>query len=105
LQTTTREYVWRRKGEELNADKLDERRKHTAKINVWGCFSFDGIGPLVRIDGTLTAEKYKKIVKRNVHQTLEWVRDSCSNRTMIPSIPKVNSASQKLKKLFLSTVG
>ena len=33
---------------------------------VWGCFASSGIGNLVIIDGTLTAEKYLGIMKNNI---------------------------------------
>lgn len=32
-------------------------------INVWGCFSWNGVGPIHRIEGILTAEKYVDILR------------------------------------------
>lgn len=32
-------------------------------IYVWGCFSWNGVGPIYRIEGTLTAAKYTEILR------------------------------------------
>lgn len=32
-------------------------------INVWGCFSWNGVGPIHRIEGILTKEKYVEILE------------------------------------------
>ena len=37
-------------------------KKHEKKINVWGCFSANGVGNLYRINGNLTGEAYKQIL-------------------------------------------
>ena len=34
-------------------------------INVWGCFSQTGVGDLVRIDGIMKKEDYRKILETN----------------------------------------
>jgi len=35
-------------------------------INFWGCFSAHGMGILKKIDGTLTGEKYSKIIENEL---------------------------------------
>lgn len=32
---------------------------------VWGCFSFDGVGELIKIDGIMRKEHYHRILQRN----------------------------------------
>ena len=49
----TKELVWRRKGEELKEQCIGKVvKKGGGKINAWGCFHANGLGPLVRIQGT-----------------------------------------------------
>ena len=53
----------RRAGEELNEACLQPTVKHGGgSILVWGCLSADGVGDLVRIHGTIDAEKYRQIL-------------------------------------------
>jgi len=37
--------------------------KHDKKINVWGCFSYDGVRTLYLVDGNLQSKQYCKILK------------------------------------------
>jgi transposase len=67
-------YVRRRVGEEL----LDECVRPTVKhgggtIQVWGCFSWFGAGPLYRITDTLTGVKYRQILKSNMAPYLKEI--------------------------------
>ena len=39
---------------------------------VWGCFTSEGIGYLCRIDGGLDAKLYKKILKDELMQTINY---------------------------------
>ena len=36
--------------------------KHQKSINVWGCFSWNGVGDLHRVKGILTGEEYRQIL-------------------------------------------
>ena len=36
--------------------------KHQKSINVWGCFSWNGVGDLHRVKGILTGTEYRKIL-------------------------------------------
>lgn len=37
--------------------------KHDNKINVWGCFSYDGVGRLYLVQGNLDAKQYRNILR------------------------------------------
>ena len=39
---------------------------------VWGCMTTQGVGNLVRIDGTMNAELYCQILQEDLMQSLEW---------------------------------
>ncbi|HXS15321.1 MAG TPA: transposase [Candidatus Saccharimonadales bacterium] len=60
-------YVWRRLGEESKKECIVPTVKFGGgKIQVWGCFSYYGPGPLYRIRGKLTGQKYREILKNNL---------------------------------------
>ena len=40
--------------------------KHDKKINVWGCFSYHGVGDIIRIKGILKKEQYWQILIHNM---------------------------------------
>jgi hypothetical protein len=48
-------------------------------ITVWGCFLWNGLGPLVILRGNLNAEGYKDILTRCILSTVEdrFGDDSC----------------------------
>ena len=59
--------VWRRSGDRSNPAASVER--HTARqrgIMVWGAIAYDSRSPLVRIEGTMTAQRYVDDVLRPV---------------------------------------
>ncbi|UYV75632.1 hypothetical protein LAZ67_13000806, partial [Cordylochernes scorpioides] len=59
--------VWRRRGERSNPAAIVERptvRKHG--IMVWGAIAYDSRSPLLRIQGTMTAQRYVDDVLRPV---------------------------------------
>lgn len=57
-------HVRRPKGQAFNPRYVVPVVKHGGgSVNVWGCFSWNGVGPIHRIEGTLTAEKYVDILK------------------------------------------
>ena len=51
-------------------------------MTVWDCFTSSGVGPIVRLTGTLTAEKYIQLLKDHL---LPWAHQNPSNDwTYIP---------------------
>lgn len=69
-----RKHVRRPKRQELNPRYTSPVVKHGGgKINVWGCFSWNGVGPIHRIDGILTKEKYVDILENVM---LPWAEEN-----------------------------
>ena len=62
LHYQTRQLVWRKDGERFNPECTNGtiNIKHMEKIDVWGCFSYNGVGRIYKVNGIMNAEDYKK---------------------------------------------
>src|SRR5690242_19253804 len=68
-----RKWVWKKPGSQLNYNHVLPTIKHGGgSMMVWGCFTAQGIGNLVRIHDTLNAALYVDILKEDFLGTLEW---------------------------------
>jgi transposase len=72
LRNAVRFRVWRCMGERLKKEYCKGTVKHDKKINVWGCFSGLGIGPLHRIHGIMDKHVYLDILKE---KALPWCEE------------------------------
>lgn len=54
--------VWKRRGQV----KVVRTVKHSAKVNMWGCFSSEGFGKLVIVVGTLESKQMCKIYEKGL---------------------------------------
>jgi len=62
-----KKWIWRPKGEAFNPKYLVRTVKHGGgKIQVWGSFSWYGVGELYWIQGKLTGAKYREILKNHL---------------------------------------
>ena len=62
-----RAYVRRPPGKELDPKYTKKTVKHGgSSVMVWGCFASCGVGPIVEINGNMTGEIYKDILKENL---------------------------------------
>lgn len=57
--------VWRPIGSELKMKYTKPAVAHSAKVIVWGCMSGCGIGEIEKIEGTMNADMYISILKKN----------------------------------------
>jgi hypothetical protein len=57
-------------------------------ISVWGCFSWNGLGPLVILRGNLNTEGYKDILTCCILSMVEdqFSDDDCISMIMLPAI-------------------
>ncbi|CAB4474247.1 unnamed protein product [Rhizophagus irregularis] len=62
--------VWREPGEELNPDCVAVTVKHSPNKMFWGCFSWNGLGPIVPINGSVTEQTHAKIINDYIIPTL-----------------------------------
>lgn len=59
--------VWREPGSGLKPQHLSGTVKHGGgSVMVWGCFSYQGVGRLVFIDGVMDAARYCSILSENL---------------------------------------
>ena len=62
--------VWREPGEELNPDCVAVTVKHSPSKMFWGCFSWNGLEPIVPIVGSVTGQSHAKVIDKYVVPTL-----------------------------------
>jgi transposase len=62
--------VWREPEEEFHVSCLSATVKHSPSRMFWGCFSYQGLGPLVSLRGPVTGEAHAKTLKRYAFPTL-----------------------------------
>ena len=65
LRCMIRQYVWRTPGERFKRRCMQGTVKHQKKIQVWGGFSWNGVGRIKRVIGKMDAFMYKQIL---IHQ-------------------------------------
>ena len=74
IGTDGRSFYWSKEGEQLQLHPVRQTMKHGGgSIMAWGCFSWNAIGPLVRIQGIMTKEKYLDIIQSNIPSYIEEV--------------------------------
>ncbi len=66
LRFAGRARVWRFHNERYSPQTTVATVKHDKKINVWGCFSFAGVGHLHQVQGTLDQHQYHSIIVRHM---------------------------------------
>ena len=61
-----RVFVWRKSTEEwMPTCTLGTVKTGEASIMVWGCMSYNGVGPLVITEGSITGKKYMSIPQKH----------------------------------------
>ena len=59
-------FVRRERGERIRPQHTVQRRSFVTKVMFWGCITVDGPGPLVPLEGTITAARYLEVLQSNV---------------------------------------
>ena len=62
LHWAGKKLIWRKQNERFLPVCMNGTIKHDVKINVWCCFSANGVGELHRIKGNLNAKMYRSIL-------------------------------------------
>lgn len=63
LRNGMKKRVWKLREEAFHVTHITGTVKHDVKINVWGCFSYDGVGTLYWVDGNMDSKQYCKILR------------------------------------------
>ena len=60
------QFVRRGRGSSLTVSHTVASRPFLQKVMVWGCFDYNGCGPLVPVIGTMNATKYRDVLESNL---------------------------------------
>ena len=63
--------VWYKSGKELDPDCIAVTVKHSPSKMFWGCFSWNGLGPIVPLKGSVTGQTHAKVIQNHVVPTLQ----------------------------------
>jgi transposase len=102
FQSGGRIFVRRRPGEEFLPECMNPTVKHGGgSIQVWGAFSYNGVGPIYRVQGIMTGEKYRQILKTHMAPFLKKITDETGKKQIFQhdNDPKHSS---KVVKAYLS---
>lgn len=66
LEYRSKRRVRRPRGKRLDPKYTKPTIKYDKKINVWGCFSWDGVGHFYQIKGIMDARKYHSILQQHM---------------------------------------
>lgn len=58
-------------GETLNDSHINQTVKHPQKKMFWGCFGYDGVGPLHPVDGMMQSQQYVDVLQRRLLPELQ----------------------------------
>jgi hypothetical protein len=58
--------VWRRADEKYEKDCLQPTVQKSDDIMLWGCFCKDRLGPLVLVEGRITADTYIRLLREHL---------------------------------------
>ena len=62
-----RQFVRRVTGDRLNPRRVKKSVKFGGgSVMVWGMFSSEGVGPLLRLNGTINANAYRNLLEQHV---------------------------------------
>jgi len=76
FQSDGRTRVWRLPKERYDVECVILTVKHGGGgVMVWGCFTWDSLGPLVRVDGVIDSWKYIDILNTHLLPFMEKLED------------------------------
>lgn len=58
-------YIWRKGDETGLPDCISPCIQRKISAMLWGCFSFNGVGTLSKVNGTINSDKYIEILDNN----------------------------------------
>jgi transposase len=64
-------YVRKHRDENLTSAHISQTVKYPVKTMFWGCFSYNGTGSLVPVEGNMTSLTYKDLLQRKLQQNLK----------------------------------
>ena len=69
-QGQSSQWVRRSKGEAITQKHIRQVAKFPQKVMFWGSFSYNGVGSLLPIEGTMNADKYIKVVHDKIKEDM-----------------------------------
>jgi DDE superfamily endonuclease len=67
-----REFYWKRKRDPLNEENIKKTLKfRDDSIIVWGCITAEGVGELVKVNGSIDSNKYIEVLTTGLIKTMD----------------------------------
>lgn len=106
FQWAGKQYVRRRPGEEFLDECINPTVKHGGgKIQVWGCFSWSGPGPLYRVKGLMDGKQYRQILKTHMAPYLNKFKEEMKYDEVIFQHDNDPKHTSKVVKNYLENKG
>ena len=67
------QFVRRSNGEPVRAEHMKQSFKHPPKQMFWGCFSYEGTGCLIPIEGMMNSDRYIRLIETRITHELEII--------------------------------
>ena len=103
--SSTIEYYWSEERDPLNEKNIRKQKKFGGgTVMVWGCITPHGVGELIRIEGSITSERYIKILENGLFKSIDAHKLLLKNITFMHDNASVHSSKFTKEWLRLNKV-
>ena len=93
-------YVWKKKGTPISDREVNKTLKFGGgSIMIWGCMTWNGVGAICHIIGTMDSDLYLQILQRNLEKTFRF-RELKKEEIIFQQDNDPKHTAKKVKKYF-----